>query len=315
MKLSCWPIVLLMIAILAPGARELASAQERSHVGWVEEFSGPAYLIRKGSKVKEQFKPDRDRYRFLYPGDSVGCDEGGTLKITLFGKLKTISPSPNPTPIPSPPAAPADVNQKAMDDYGRTGGRPRGTGQPASPIFSPTKNSGVRPQSFVIRWIPVPGAQAVSFSLQDEDGKEIWHLPHAAGISGTLLSDPAKKALQQYRDEGGSGTLVLTLQANEKKWQVSFQVISAESEQSLAKELAAAEREESPLMRYVLRAYAFNRRMMFNDAAIEYDTALSLAPKSTDLIIADIQAQRRIGNTTREEELIALLPPGTKPPE
>lgn len=315
MKFYFWPIALLMTAMLAPGAIKPARAQEHSHVGWVEDFTGPAYVIRRGSKTKEQLKPDRDRYRFLYPGDSVGCDEGGTLKITLFGKLKTISPSANPTPIPSPPAAAADVNQKAIDDYGRTGGRPRGNGQPPSPIFSPTNNSAVRPQSFVIRWIPVSGAAAVAFSLQDEDGKQIWRLPHAAGISGTLLSDPAKKALQQYRDEGGSGTLVLILQANEKKWQVSFQVISAESEQSLTRELAAAEREESPLMRYMLRAYAFNRRMMFNDAAIEYDTALSLAPKSTDLIIADIQAQRRVGNLAREEQLIALLPPGTKLPE
>jgi hypothetical protein len=245
----------------------------------------------------------------------VGCDEGGILKINLFGKLKTILPSANPTPIPLPPATPADADQKAIEDYGRTGGRPRGDESESSPIFSPANNSVVRPASFVIRWLPVPGAQAVAFTLQDEDGKEIWKLPHAAGISGTLLSDSVRTALQQYREEGGTGTLTLSIEAGSKKSRVSFKVISEEGEKSLAQALASADRNESLLMRYVLRAYAFDRRMMFNDAANEYDAALALSPKSTDLIVADIQAQRRAGNKAKELQLIALLPPGTKLPE
>ena len=129
------PLILILLGILALWPQDLARAQERHHVGWVEEVSGPAYRIRRGSKTKELLQADRDRYLFLYPGDSVGCDEGGILKINLFGKLKTIPPSANPTPIPLPPATPADADQRAIEDYGRTGGRPRGDESEGSPDF------------------------------------------------------------------------------------------------------------------------------------------------------------------------------------
>src|SRR3989442_6462 len=213
----------------------LANCQEGS-VGFVEEIRGPVFLRQDANAKSVRLDPKSDAARRLYSGQQVRCERGGVLRLRLGGKIKNIGAGSAWFTIPQATRSKVDPLQKALDEYGRTGGRERG--EPLQ-VFSPSAHSIVIPALFVIRWIPSTAKCTVSLAIREVEGKEVWRQNDTDGSLGSLDSNSARQALTKYRAETGQGPLLLRLTdscANETL--VTFSLLSLKSETSLREELA-----------------------------------------------------------------------------
>jgi hypothetical protein len=289
----------------------MAVCQEGS-TGFVEEVRGPVFFRQNANAKTVRLDPKADVARRLYPGEQVRCDRRAILRLRLGGKIKNIDAGTGWFTIPRATRSSANPLQRALDEYGRTGGRERG--EPLQ-VFSPSAHSVVMPELFVIRWIPGTAKCIVSLAIREAEGKEIWRQNDIGGSAGSLDSAAARQALTKYRAEVGQGPLLLRLAdscANESL--VPFSLLSAKSEAALKEELAFWDKESGRLMPHLGRAYVFDRYKIFPEAAGEYEAALKAAPESRELLIKTIMAHRSTGNFARAEELGRRMPAGTTVP-
>jgi hypothetical protein len=289
----------------------MAICQEGS-AGFVEEIRGPVFLRQSAGAKAIRLDPKADVARRLYPGEQVRCDRRAILRLRLGRKIKNVGAGTGWFTIPRATRSRADALQRALDEYGRTGGRERG--EPLQ-VFSPSAHSVVMPRLFVIRWIPGTAKCTVSLAIRETEGKDVWRQNDIDGSSGSLDSDAARQALTIYRAGVGQGPLLLRLAdscANETL--VSFSLLSVKSEAALKEELAFWDKRTGSLMLHLGRAYVFDRYKIFPKAAEEYEAALKVAPQSRELLIRTILAHRSTGNFARREQLTKRLPPGTTIP-
>lgn len=303
---------------------------EDAHVGWIENVGGKCEAWWRASEGSETKKLDsvRDRYQFLYPGESVRCEGSGSMTLQILDNPpKNISMRDGWCTIhneaavcekeampksPDPGALNRIVDQRAFAAFGRPAGRPRGF---SSAIFCPAAESTVRAGELLFRWNEIPGEGPISLRLTDKYHTVLWEQADIDASATQLVSPASRKALAGYRDKGRAGpfTVILTKEGTAQP-PVTFSIVSADEDRDLDGKLANCEKSKG-LLRSVCRAFEFSQREMWNDAAEEYETALKLAPESRDLLLAALAVEISIGNGRRAAELRAKLPAGTAVPE
>lgn len=306
------------VAIIALTSPRKAIAQEGG-AGIVEEIRGAVFWRPNPGAREERLDPRADAARRLYPGEQVRCTRGGSLRLWLGLRRRTVCPSAWYT-IPRATPSRSNLARRMLDDYGRVGGLDRGN---QSKILSPSENSMIVPGQFSIRWVPSAAGCTLSLTIRDVGGKLLWRREDVDGASGFLTDDGALRVfddgpgpvLVSYRAETGRGPL--TLQIDDScggENRVSFLLLSVKSEQSLERELSSWGREAGTLLQHLGRASVYSRYGVFPLAADEYESALRTAPDSRHLLIRTIKAHRRTGNFLRARELEKRLPDGTNIP-
>ena len=271
----------------------------------VERFSGSVLVKQNGKQVR--LRPKSDLARELRIGDSIYCEKDAKLTLRVGGKTLELDEHSGWYTVARPASAQSDRVQRALDEYGRSGGRSRGAFAILI-LYSPANESSVVPEQFQVRWSPLRKSCVASFVIQDSKGHELWRQRGVDGALGTLSSLAARQALAEYREKNASGVLQLTLSDTcGDEDQVSFTLLSGAEEKSRNDELAEWVGETDELMAHLGRASVFVRYEMFANAAEEYEAALKLAPNSRSLLKRTMAAERRTGNMRRAKELMAHL--------
>jgi hypothetical protein len=277
--------------------------------GIVQEIQGATYWKKDNRANEVRLDPRHDLARILHVGEQVRSDRDGYLRLLLCGGEKTLRGRSAWFPISATQECP---NRKALEEYGRLGGRDRGS---PSQVFSPADHSATTPRLFVMRWIPAMAKCTVSLAIKDIEGKSIWEEEEIDGNLGAWNSSKAKEVLTRYRANGEESPLLLRLTDScANQIDITFSLLSTQSEATLQAELAQWDKNPSTLMLHLGRASVFESYRIFSEAAEEYEAALKVAPESRDLLIRTILAQRSTGNFNREEQLRKRLPPGTAVP-
>jgi hypothetical protein len=299
-----------VMSLSAPAARG-----QQGSAGLIEKLNGTVFLRHDGNAKETRLDPKSDVARRLYPGEQVRCEPGGFVRLRVGGRLKEIYGPSAWFTIPRKTGTQTNPLQKALDEYGRRGGRDRGDLAPTVALFSPSDRSVVTPELFSIRWLPLKTRCTASFIVRDANGEQVWRQDGVRGRAGMLNSVAARRALRRYRNKAGAGPLELTLTSScGEETQSQFSLLGVADEQKTKRELAAWAKEPGNLTRHIGRAEVFHRYGLFPQAAAEYEAALSKAPRSRELLTRTIVAQRRIGNSAREQELSKRLPAGSELP-
>jgi hypothetical protein len=272
----------------------------------VEKVSGTVSLKQNGKQSTLNAKTDIARR--LFAGDRVHCEAGAKLSLRIGGRSTELDANSGWFEIPKVAPGAPDPRQRAIDAYGRIGGRNRGVVS-HSIVYSPTDGGSTTPELFVIRWTPLKSKCVVSFEVQDLNGKKLWRQTKVGGALGVLNSKSARQALVSYRSRSREAELKLryTDSCGEPD-ESTFQLLSVANEQKLKTELAQWDNEPNQLIAHLGRASVFIERKIFSQAAEEYEAALALAPESVDLIESTSGAERQTGNTPRAKELEKRLP-------
>lgn len=312
-------IRLLLVAALTASAFLVLSfpfrvqSQGKLILGYIEEVRGSAYL--KQGENKQKLNPRNDLRRKLYPGDVVGTDPGGYLRLKLCNRggadcqAKEITSSAEfRIEVGAPARTEIELKrEKAVQGYGAVGGRPQGV---LSPFFSPAPDGAVRASTLVLRWVPSRELGWFSVTILDLNHQRLWGKKIANGAAGRLDCVELKQILAKYRDEHDKRSLILEVEdKNRIGSQSRFSLLSVQKEKALDQELADWDQEADVFMRHLGRAQTFFARDMFTEVAEEFEAALSETPYSQDLLARTIQAHRDTGNTAREESLKRRLGP------
>jgi CHASE2 domain-containing sensor protein len=295
---SCWPLILTAFVLLSccPGV----SAQDHP-AGIIESISGTVFLKQNGKQTRLNSKTDIARR--VYPGDSIRCAKGAKATVRISGKKTDIDDKLSWFVIPNTISSRRDSAQRAIDEYGRIGGRNRRITHRAI-LFSPADESVVAPQSFVIRWAPARKNCLATVEIQQLGSEVLWQQKNIDSAAGELNSQSAREVLESYRSRADADTLRLKLNDScGNSDQSDFTVLSVAEENSLKRDLKFWDSDGESLMNHIGRAAVFNQYRMFSHVAEEYEQALVIAPRSRDLLLRTIEAQRLIGNLVRVKEL------------
>jgi hypothetical protein len=325
------PITKIVIVAFFAGAAWCPAAKAQdNHVGWIEKIESACdgkWRADENSQPRP-LQAAADRFRFLYPGDSVRCDGHGSMSLQILdNQAKSISKRDGWCKIHNEEAicekeksgkssdsaaVKHNPDQEALTAFGRPGGRQRGL---HSAIFAPAAGSTVRADKLVVRWNEMPGATRITLRLTDKYHLPLWEQADVEARAGSLVSPEARLALAAYRGKGGANPFSLML-TNDGTPQpvVNFSILSVDEERALDKDLTRCDKKPGLLL-FACRTYALTQRALWNDAAEEYEAALKLEPASRELLLAALAAERDIGNTARVSELTEKLPAGTKVPE
>lgn len=296
------PTTTLILVTILSLISVCALGQERLTGAIVEKIAGAVILKQNGKPIRLNSKSDIGRA--LREGDSVYCEKGAKLTLKTGSRTLELDEYSGWYTIVPPDSA---KFKKALDAYGRTGGRDRG-GFTVPILFAPANESFVAPDQFVLRWSLLKQSCVMSFTIRDSNGKEIWQQNGVEGASGSLKADALQQALLGYREKKPAALLQLSLSdtcGNEDR--VTFSLLPVANEKSLNEELAAWSGEADQLMLHLGRASVFVDHQMFPEAAEEYEVALTLAPDSVSLLKRTIDAERRTGNRSRAKALESRL--------
>jgi CHASE2 domain-containing sensor protein len=302
---SCWPLILTAFVFVncCPGV----IAQDHP-AGIIESISGTVFLKQNGKQLRLNSKTDIARR--LYPGDSIRCTKGAKATVMIGGKKTDLDEKLNWFVIPNTISSRSDSAQRAINEYGRAidrygriGGRNRRS-EHKTILFSPPDESVVAPESFIIRWVPARKNCLATIEIQHLGSEVLWQEKNVDSASGELNSQLARQALESYRSRTDADTLRLKLNDScGNSDQSDFTVLSVAEENSLKQDLKFWDRDSESLMNHLGRAAVFNQYRMFFHVAEEYEQALVMAPRSRDLLLRTIEAQRLIGNLVRVKEL------------
>jgi hypothetical protein len=297
---------LAAVALAAGAPPDMARAQ-RTPAALVEEIRGEVEFRTSAEAPSIRLHPGVDAWRRLNVGEQVRPRPGGLLRVWVDGKSQLITDSTWYI-IPSSLAE----TRELLAQYARVGGRARGGD---APVLSPSDQGVVVPERFVVRWDRRRPTQPVAFIIREVGGSEVWRNDAVDTIRSALVSREARQALASYRDERGQGPLLLqVVDSDSNVSEVIFALMSEAGERSLKQELARWAAEPVRLVSHLGRAAAFARVRMHPEAAAEYEAALTIAPRSRDLLLAAIAAQNRASNPDRAAELTGRLPPGSSVP-
>lgn len=288
---------------------------DRKLAALIERVDGPAYWRLNDTSKPTQLDPERDEIRKLYEGESVSCGRNGHLRLRLSnGLTKDLSETdrwykvkyspPQPSSVSEKDAAKQEAGRRAVAALAGSAGTPRG----GSVFISPAEGGAIRPGDLVLRWNPGILAGSFSLSILGGDGNPIWKQDNIAATPCLLVSISAREALRNYRDAGGEEDLTMLVRApGRKPERMHFSLLSKDEEESLGREIAFWDQQPPSILRHIGRAGTFTERRLFWEAAEEYNAAIAEAPKSHDLIVVGLEANRRAGNSARVDELTGRL--------
>ncbi|HEX8285636.1 MAG TPA: hypothetical protein VF588_19935 [Pyrinomonadaceae bacterium] len=179
---------------------------------------------------------------------------------------------------------------------------------PATFAFTPASPHLASPATFVVRWRTTRDDLSVSILLRDAKSAEVIWGPKAV-MSGarSLVSEEARAALKTFRDKNPERVVRLEAVHDARVIaQVEIMPLTAAQEQVLAAELAAVG-QASGLVSRIDRADVYASHNLMENAADEYEAALSESPENNDLTLAVAFAQCRLQNYRRSGELLKTL--------
>jgi hypothetical protein len=305
MKIIFCLAVALLIAITGGLTRPESTwiEDDPELIGWITPIKGPAYVIPRGQTTRITHNGPQDR-RGLHGGDRVGCEANGSYELFINNQVipRSWSRSPYPIPMIAPPTDPQ--TRQALQAYGHLGGRTRPGPQD---ILSPSAENNVSPELLVFRWVKRPGLIFLSVTTQ-RGGQIIWEANSINGQAGELVSAEARNRMREYRRDGGTEGLVLTLGGGGRIARANFTLLTEDADTALQTELRQWSQTQNSLLKHVGRAETFSRNKMFAEEAQEYEDALRENSSSIFLKIKVRDAQRALGNTRRVTELERLIP-------
>lgn len=296
---------LFLLCVLVLDLSIKVSAQHTRVAAIIERINGTVILKQNGKQVTLNSKTDIARK--LLAGDSVHCEKGATLTLRLASRVTELDENSGWFVIPQASTAQTDTRQKALDAYGRPGGRSRG------PLFnprvySPAEDGFAAADLFALRWTPLKSGCSISFTIEDASHKELWRQANVDGAAEKLDPPDARAALKQFQDKSEVRKLILNISSTcEEADSTTFYLLSAGSEQRLKDELAVWDLESDQLFAHLGRASVFFDAKMFAQVAGEYEAALALAPNSVALISNTAGAERQAGNIRRAKEVESRL--------
>jgi len=284
-------------------------AGERKPAALIEKITGTGCWRQADDNKPQRLDPDRDLIRILYEGESIRCERGQVKLELASGASVDLKESSKWYKVRFMPTASASdlensrLHQRALAAFADSAATPRGN----SPFVSPVEGTSVEPGEFVIRWNE--SVLKGPLSLRITAGtRTIWAQDDVPISPRQLLSIPARKALQSYRDHPGDEELTIELTAPGGSPERShFTLLLKAEEAALEHDIAFWDRCSFVVLCHLGRAAAFGNVRMFWEVAMEYNAALLDAPKSHDLVVAAIEANRRTNNLAMVEELTAAL--------
>lgn len=299
---------LLFLLLIGQAPLWGAALQPQPAVAFLEDLRGTVKLKPGTREAERQLDPKRDVPRWLFVGETIIAGPGAAFRVVLDGKAETYRGQQTFT-VPRPGGSRDRLVLEAIRKRFGRGARARGR---EGAFLSPPGGGVVVPRLLVLRWDP-PQAAKVTLTLRDEGGRPLWE-EAADGIPGRLDSPALRRALLQYRAEGGRGPLTLSLAAaNEPPGSARFFLLPPAMEQELDRRLADLDTRfaGSPL-RHLARAEALAEQGLWVEAAAECEQALDAAPDSADLLVAAIAAARLAGDEIGARELERRLAPASK---
>ncbi len=326
--------LLLWVALwISPQAASRPTAAVRPTAAMLDRVSCQATLRRAGSARPEPIT-ERTRGTYLFVGDEVQCtSKTGYLTLILSsgepklltskdGTHKVLAPAdatapPRETRAATPRAVDSEIEKarkelaamvaRVLSHHGK---RAATRGSASAPwIIYPAVNAVVLPERFVIRWNPELTSPQPRFSLWRVGGAQaLWSDTQVDGRRGVLESTAAKEALGKAVSGGPNAQQLFVLQVQDKEpTAVPFRVLGTEDTQALNQELALWSQEKNELLRLLGRAYSFDVRQLFWEAAEEYRAAFDLT-SSCDLLNEAVAASARAGDEAQERKLIERRP-------
>jgi hypothetical protein len=286
----------------ATAAQEQPTAAMIDHIT-CEALWRPSDTSKEFRGITEMY----DRGRYLRIGEEVKCtSRSGDITLLLnTGEDKhvafrsdwfAIAPARD---VQQKQEQVAELVAKALRHHG-----PRaGTRAPAYRVYCPPPDGAARVESFVIRWQPEPTPRTINLSISALGFPEVvWKDDNVNSATGSLDSPLARQALKNLLQGKPDAPLLLTLRFAESE-SFSFSLISAQQAQALEDELKFWDEEHNDLLRFIGRAYSFDQRNLYWEAAREYEEALKLAPNSCDLLNEALAANERARDKEHARQL------------
>jgi hypothetical protein len=312
------PVWILLIAALAseqsgssasggPAARTVALVESATCSATVKPAGAPR---AKPVRVKAG--------TYLYVGDELRCTSTkGQLTVRLDnGQTREITAADNVFVVKDPIAV-KDANVEGLrrateERVARVlrhhGDRAGSRGGDASVrVVFPVASAVVRPQRFVIRWAPALMSGRLRLSVwRLADNQALWTVSDVDPSSGALDSAELKKALAGaiVGQPDTPQTFVLQFADDKGTGAIPFQLLPPTASAGLDNDLAVWDKEKSALLRRLGRAYAFDTRKLFHEAAEEYRAAFELTG-SCDMVNEAIAASRRAQDAGQVRQLSA----------
>lgn len=171
------------------------------------------------------------------------------------------------------------------------------------PIESPEIPNIIRPETVVLRWIATKEELTLSINVAGKD-EPFWSQA-VPGAPRLFNSNELRSALEEIRKKHPDKTFQLKIKIPSLKTENSadFQILSLNDEKELREELAAVDKEEQGVFRYLARAEIYSRYKLYIEEASEYEKALALSPESIDLLNTAAWAQDRVGNFAKRDAI------------
>lgn len=276
-------------------------SEEQKPAGFVEKISGDVRWKSDKDAAETKLDPNQDIGRRLYAEERLKCGAGAVLEVYLYNKDEKIPCPSGWFPIPEVPPSYSSMKQKALEEYGRIGGRERDKNRG---VFEPSDESKAIAAQFQIRWVPQVVMRSFSLVALEKTPREIWTEEITEGSTGVLVSETARTALQKFQTESGEGELILKWKDNSgQTGTLRFSLLSSAQKTEMKSDLGNWDQEREGILRHIGRASVFAKYRFFSQAAEEYEAALKLAPESRDLLRRTVDAHERTGNFARMEEL------------
>lgn len=287
----------LFVSFIGAATQPQNHTTELNDIGWITQISCTAQIKKNATAREITVDPVKDIALGLKQGELLRCTSTGHLTVQIGGKLKEIKQDWFTVRLISSPDP--DI-LKAIESYGRLGGRDR----QISSIFSPAQGSRVRAQWLEFRWLSDSTIKNVSLLLLDSARREIWREGGIDPAIGHFASENARHVLERLKDQNPQREYFFVI-ANEQHLlaESRFFLLSTAEEQALDRELRKWDTQHPTLFTHIMRAYWFDRYGLCAETAQEYETALLAAPESRSMIAATIRAENCTGNIERIKEL------------
>jgi hypothetical protein len=259
---------------------------------------------------EESLKEQNDRGRLLLAGDEVRCDPGSQDSLTLLlvgvRDEKKLTASDDWFRIPWPLTA-TMKDQEKVSAQALIAESPRAGTRPGIPgvLYYPTESCLVLPVDLTIRWTPQSGG-TVNFSLWlPGESNALWRVSDVNSSAGSFQSADVRKVLDESRAPVGTTRYILRGEFSRLTAPVviRFGVLSRESENALNEELEIWRNDRNELRSVIGRAYSYDSRQLYWEAARDYELAHDLAPGSCNLLDLAIQAHQMAGDLEKVAQL------------
>jgi hypothetical protein len=165
----------------------------------------------------------------------------------------------------------------------RLAGRPKGNVQ----VISPTEGARVWEETLVFAWKPLGAQENVTLEVADSPRAEAFWQVSVRGDSGQLSApEELQQKLRDWRARNANKALYYRFNVGAPKDQanstddIAFWLLPDRRANTLKSELSTWDENAFGVMRHLGRAGCFEAAELFMEAALEYEAAWKLEPKS-----------------------------------